>query len=789
MLFHILKNDLKRKKTMNMILFLFIVLATTFMSSGLNNVVTVMNGTDYYLDKAGVGDFVIVTMGDNSVGCLDEMLETEEAVKAYRMETVVYGSPDTVTAEDGTKLKGQNTTTIFQSIDASVINFFDNKNEKLTTVEEGHVYVSGKYMEENNLQEGDKICIKHGNTELTLVMDGHVKDALFGVEFMGNTRFILNDNDMQTLLADEEIYEHYRGQICYIDTDDVRAMSSAMSDVSNVVFSGARSQFKMIYAVEMIIVFIMLILSICLIIVSFVVLKFSITVTITEEFREIGVMKAIGVSNGKIRRLYLVKYLLMSGVGALLGLFASIPFGKLLLNEVSSNMVLGNDSGVLINILGAVLVVFVIVLFAYMCTGKVKKASPVDAIRSGQTGERYKSKSVLRIHKCPAGNAFFMALNDILSSPRRFISIMISFGICTLFVLMLVNTTSTMKSPNLISTFGTETDLYVTDVEDIMVYMNTGSKEDMTEHLEDMAEELEDEGMPAELCVEMMYSYSVTFEGNDYMFRCQQGINIQMSDYTFTEGVMPQNQYEIAITPLISEATGAKIGDTMTIHYGDEDVDCIVTAYFETMNNMGNIIRLHETAPVDFGHVSGGLAYQIDFTDNPSEKEIELRKERIKELYNNDNVMNATEFCIDTIGVVGTLEGAQFLLLGITLIVVILVTVLMERSFIADEKSQIAILKAVGFKDKAVIKWQVYRLGLVALISVIFAGILSIPMTKLCITPVFGIMGATSIDYNIEPLQVFILYPGIVLMMTVAVTWLTALYTKTIKSRDTANIE
>ncbi len=789
MLFHILKNDLKRKKTMNMILFLFIVLATTFMSSGLNNVVTVMNGTDYYLDKAGVGDFVIVTMGDNSVGCLDEMLETEEAVKAYRMETVVYGSPDTVTAEDGTKLKGQNTTTIFQSIDASVINFFDNKNEKLTTVEEGHVYVSGKYMEENNLQEGDKICIKHGNTELTLVMDGHVKDALFGVEFMGNTRFILNDNDMQTLLADEEIYEHYRGQICYIDTDDVRAMSSAMSDVSNVVFSGARSQFKMIYAVEMIIVFIMLILSICLIIVSFVVLKFSITVTITEEFREIGVMKAIGVSNGKIRRLYLVKYLLMSGVGALLGLFASIPFGKLLLNEVSSNMVLGNDSGVLINILGAVLVVFVIVLFAYMCTGKVKKASPVDAIRSGQTGERYKSKSVLRIHKCPAGNAFFMALNDILSSPRRFISIMISFGICTLFVLMLVNTTSTMKSPNLISTFGTETDLYVTDVEDIMVYMNTGSKEDMTEHLEDMAEELEDEGMPAELCVEMMYSYSVTFEGNDYMFRCQQGINIQMSDYTFTEGVMPQNQYEIAITPLISEATGAKIGDTMTIHYGDEDVDCIVTAYFETMNNMGNIIRLHETAPVDFGHVSGGLAYQIDFTDNPSEKEIELRKERIKKLYNNDNVMNATEFCIETIGVVGTLEGAQFLLLGITLIVVILVTVLMERSFIADEKSQMAILKAVGFKDKAVIKWQVYRFGLVALLSVIFAGILSIPMTKLCITPVFGMMGATDINFNIEPLQVFILYPGIVLMMTVAVTWLTALYTKTIKSRDTANIE
>ena len=68
MLFRILKKDLKRKKTMNIILFLFVVLATMFVASGINNVVTVMNGTDYYLDKAGMGDFVIITMGDLQSG-------------------------------------------------------------------------------------------------------------------------------------------------------------------------------------------------------------------------------------------------------------------------------------------------------------------------------------------------------------------------------------------------------------------------------------------------------------------------------------------------------------------------------------------------------------------------------------------------------------------------------------------------------------------------------------------------------------------------------------------------
>ena len=113
----------------------------------------------------------------------------------------------------------------------------------------------------------------------------------------------------------------------------------------------------------------------------------------------------------------------------------------------------------------------------------------------------------------------------------------------------------------------------------------------------------------------------------------------------------------------------------------------------------------------------------------------------------------------------------------------------MERSFISDEKSQIAILKAVGFKDCAVMKWHVYRFGLVALVSVVLAAILSIPMTKLCITPIFGMMGAAEIEYNIDPLQIFGLYPGIILAMTVAAAWITALYTRTIKSSDTANIE
>ena len=78
MLFRILKKDLKRKKVMNAILLCFILLATMFVASGISNVVSVMNGTDSYLDKAGIGDYVVISMGADSKASIDEILHEME---------------------------------------------------------------------------------------------------------------------------------------------------------------------------------------------------------------------------------------------------------------------------------------------------------------------------------------------------------------------------------------------------------------------------------------------------------------------------------------------------------------------------------------------------------------------------------------------------------------------------------------------------------------------------------------------------------------------------------------
>ena len=58
MFFDILKRDLKRKKTMNVIVLLFVILSVMFISSSVTNLTAVTGSLDSFFDKAGVGDYM-----------------------------------------------------------------------------------------------------------------------------------------------------------------------------------------------------------------------------------------------------------------------------------------------------------------------------------------------------------------------------------------------------------------------------------------------------------------------------------------------------------------------------------------------------------------------------------------------------------------------------------------------------------------------------------------------------------------------------------------------------------
>ncbi len=783
----ILKKDLKRKRAMNVILLVFIILATMFVSSSVNNILTVATALEDYFEAAGVPDYFLSTRGkagDDSVG---SALESVPEITDYRTESVIYMDGEVFYADD--EPVDFNNTALLMDFSEAALCYFDENNQPITEVEEGTIILTMKSMERTELEIGDVLEIRFEDVSLSLTVAGCCKDAVLGSDLMGNTRLLMNAADFEKCSS---ISEEFFGRLWYVNTTDIDAVTDALGNAKGIAFNGDRAMVKMAYVLDMVIAGILLVVSICLILIAFVVLRFTITFTLSEEFREIGVMKAIGIRNTAIRGLYLVKYFFMSVIGAVIGFFCSIPFANLLLDSVSDSIVMQNDNAVFINLLCCIFVVVLILCFCYTCTGQVRKLSPLDAIRNGQTGERFRRKGILRLEKTTGRPAFFMALNDILSSPKRYATVILTYILCTLLVLILCNGANTLRSDKLIQSFGMyRSDLYFMTSEKEMLYaLSSGGEVKIQQEIGEIEETLAEDGMPAECTIEMVHKYNYACGDKSFTSITLQGVGTTMDQYDYHEGTPPQDASEAAITPTVAEKLGADIGDTITFHDGTQERKLLVTAIYQSMNNLGEGVRVHEDLKLDFGNAIGFFQFQLNFTDAPDEAEIADRAERIAELFDVEVPMTAGEVVEEMTGVAGTISAMRTMMLVLGMIIIAMVTLLMERSFIAKEQGEIAMLKAMGFRTGTIMGWHSLRFVIIGILSVTIGAAASPALTKLCLDPIFKMMGASfGVPFEVKPFEVFVQYPAIILAVTIISALLTSLYTKTITAAQAASIE
>ncbi|MBQ2889204.1 MAG: FtsX-like permease family protein [Clostridia bacterium] len=789
MYLNILKKDLKRKKAMNIILLLFIILATMFVASSVNNIINVTTALDSYFEMANAPDYLVATMNKNLVIDIDETVSSAGAVDSYEAENILFLSSNNFIYEDENIITPGGTHLVHSDI---CMNYFLSDGSILETVEPGEFYMTEAKADALEVDVGDKLIIELNGVKREFVLAGKIKDALFGPNQLSFTRYIISEEDSSVFLSAENTEEYYGGTLVYIYSTNIKtALTQIKPLVNNSILTMDRAFMKFFYIFDMIVVGILLVVSIILIIIAFVVLRFTISFTLSGEFREIGVMKAIGISNFKIRGLYLVKYMGLSVIGAAIGLALSFPFGEMLMSVSSQTIIIGNQSPILVNILCAVLVIAVILLFCYGCTGKVKKMSPIDAIRNGQTGERFRKKSLMSLGKSKLPATPFLALNDIVSSPKRYGIISLTFFLCLSIMLILSATVSTMNSGSLSTTFGwADCDIYL-DSKIIMECMMEDGREKLEKHLDDMEQTLEENGIPAKCYQEIMFNLPVSFGENESNISIYQGTGTTMDMYEYTAGTAPKNTDEIAITRIAADKLNANIGDTITIKTIDGDKEYIISAFFQSMNMQGMGIRLHSDEYINYVQAQGGLNTQIMFTDNPDSKEMEGRIEELQRIFPDyENIETCAETVKDMLGVADTLAAVKSLIVILTIVIAALITVLMERSFIAKEQGEIALMKAVGTRNGKIYAYHALRFLFVGMIAVLMGEIFAMPLTHLCIDPIFKMMGMElAVDYSINPVEMFLTFPVIILATTTLSAFFTALYTRKIKSSDTANME
>lgn len=789
MYLNILKKDLKRKRAMNLILLLFIILATMFVASSVNNVINVTTALDRYFEMANVPDYFVVAMNKNLAVDIDETVRSASAVDHYETEDILYLSTENFIYEDGDIVLEQGTHLVQSDI---YMNYFLPDGNILETVGQGELYMAESKADAFGIDVGDKLTIEVNGVSREFVLADKIKDALFASGQFTITRYIISEEDFACFLSAENAEEYYGGTLVYLYSSNMEtALPQIKPLVDNSLLTMDKASVKFFYIFDMIVVGILLVVSILLIIIAFVVLRFTISFTLSEEFREIGVMKAIGIGNFKIRGLYLVKYMGLSVIGAAIGLAFSFLFGKMLMSISSQAIIVGNQSPILVNILCAVLVIAVILLFCYGCTGKVKKLTPIDAIRNGQTGERFRKKSLMSLSKSKFPMAPFLALNDIVSSPRRYSIITLTFFLCLALLLVLSATVSTMNSNSLATAFGWADCDICLDNKIIMECMQEDGRERLEKYLEEMEQTLAESGIPAKCYQEMLFMMPVSFGENESNIAIYQGTGSTMDMYEYTAGISPQNTDEIAITRIAAENLNANIGDTVTVKNIDGDKEYIISAFFQSMNMQGSGIRLHSDAYINYVQAAGSPYTQIAFTDHPDSKEIERRTEEIRRIFPEyENVRTCAEAVADMLGITETLDAVKSFVVVLSILLAALITVLMERSFIAKEQGEIALMKAVGIRNGKIYAYHTLRFLFVGIIVVMIGEIFAMPLTHLCMDPIFEMMGMElAPSYVIDPVEMYLVFPVVILVTTAVSAFLTSIYTRKIKPSDTANIE
>lgn len=785
MFWRILKKDLKRKKTMNIIMLLFVILCSMFAAASVNNIIAVTGGIEHYFDLAGVPEIDVIVRGESE---FEEKLDALPSVKEVRSETYFEVSSSKSFIHNGNKLTNFINPAHLLSASDMALNYFDKDNQIIKNVEKGTFYATTPFTDNTDIKDGDEVTIRLEKTELTLKYMGYFKGALFSTVSNAGPFLIVNAEDYDTL-SKSRTANSFLGDMkeLYISTDDTKAVENLAEQYENV-YATTREREKTLYIYDMLTAYIMMAISIVLMIAAFVVLRFTIGFTIAEEYREIGVMKAVGIQSNGIRSLYITKYFAIAVIGALIGFFCSVPLQDMMMKSVSKNMVLGSENSSGLGLVSCGGVVLIILLFCYLCTRRVKKLSPIDAVRSGQTGERFKKKSILHLGKSNMPSTPFLALNDVLSAPKQFSIITLVFALCLLVVTLMSNAAMTLKSEKIAWTMGIpECEAHLMD-SDLIGALFSGDKDAYKKLISETTDTLEKEHMPGTVTVsfgEMCKTYH-----NDKSATITYWVTKGETDTKphIDEGSAPQKSDEIALTGYAMNDLDAGIGDRITAEIDGKEYEFIVTGRFSTFMGNGHTALLYKDMELAAPNSTTGV--QIHFDGAPDQETIEQNIMRLRDVYDSDKIYNTSDMMNAVTGMSDTLNTVKIMMMILTVIITAMIVVLMERSFISKEKSEIALMKAVGISNGSVVIQHTLRFVLVSIIACIIASAVLMPSSNAMMNAICSMVGDISgIKCDPALAEVFVICPLILIAVAAFGSCLTALYTKTIQASDTASIE
>ncbi|HKK49671.1 MAG TPA: ABC transporter permease, partial [Alkalispirochaeta sp.] len=398
--FRILRRDLLRTKGAMAVVFAFITLSALLMSGGTRLIVELNGGLSALFAAAAAPDFVQMHAGEIDRAAIDRWAEAHPKVRDHQTVEMITVDSSALLLGHDQRTEESGVMDISFVVQNKRFDYLLDMNNTVYTPRRGEVGVPLYYQERDDLQLGDTVTLRTDAGKNRFTIGAFTRDAQMNPPIIHSKRFVVHDADYR------ELQEQFSGteyliEFLLTEDGDVDEFSAAYqaSDLPKRGPAVDQGLFRTMNALtDGIVAAVVIVLSLLLILIAILCLRFILIASIEEDYREIGVMKAVGMQRRQIRRIYLAKYLAVGSLAALIGYGASIPLGGMLTANITRYM--GSAPGTplthLLPAAAAAMIFLLVVLSCLIILRRFNRISAVQALRSAGGSDNAGSGTALR---------------------------------------------------------------------------------------------------------------------------------------------------------------------------------------------------------------------------------------------------------------------------------------------------------------------------------------------------------------------------------------------------------
>ncbi|MCB8928639.1 MAG: ABC transporter permease [Ardenticatenaceae bacterium] len=760
MIGRMLKKDFLRKKLITIVVFAFIFLSALLVASGANLMIELGNSLDVLFSKAHTPHFVQMHTGPLDQAEIDSWSAANEMVTDQ--QTVEMITIDGANLYLGASQESEATSIMDISFvtQNEAFDFLLDLDNNIIHLSPGEIAVPVYYIQERDLAVGDLVRVNTDAGEMVFTITTFSRDSQMNPAIASSKRFLIHKQEFASLR--EQIAEtEYLVEFMLVDDTEMSAFSSAYqaSDLPKTGPAVDQSLFKIMNSLsDGLVAGVVILMSLLLVVIAILSLRFTLLATIEEDTKEIGVMKAIGIARADIKRLYLAKYVVMGAAAALLGYLAS-----LLLNQVlSANVLLYIGSAsksvwqTAVPLIAASSIALIVTISCAVILRRFNRISAVAALRSGSVGESMKSLPMFTLKRGQRLNInAYLGVRDVLQRAKLYGLLAFVFFFCAVIIIIPIHFLTTIQSPTFISYMGTgQSDMRI----------DFRQSDDVADRFETAVATLTADPDVAKLSPLVTSQFKVMQPDGTLEI-----LNIESGDFSlfpldYVKGTSPQQENEIALSNLNASEMEKQLGDTVTLVIDGQAREMVVSGIYQDITNGGRTAK----AMLPYNPQTAiWFTVSLDLAPGVS---IEGKTAEYAQLFDSARVTDTADFVSQTVGnTAQQLKTVTTVTVVVGLALSVLITSLFMMMLISKDNNQIAIMRSLGFSLRHIRTQYLTRALFLLVVGIALGTLFSNTLGQQLVSAAFSLQGASRIKFVIDPLQAYVAYP-LLLMVTVAAT-------------------